>query len=263
MPFFDYYKDYQFEFDVKTPIIVPISGGKDSQATLILALNTGCKTIPIFNDTGWEHPLTYRHLRYLEKTLSIKIVKTKGPKKNETLEQSIVTNKRFPWGTGRFCTSYLKQVATRDWYKNHIYKEGENVEIWYGLRTAESAQRKHKYSGLEPSDLFDMAEIFHDGRWNKKLRKTIKVRLPIITWTTADVFRFLKESGIKHNPLYDQGEKRVGCYPCMLSTKAIHARIFKTDFGKQQLQKIKKLEQIIGKKYEVIDTEEPCQFCKL
>ena len=48
-------------------IIVPVSGGKDSTASLCLAIDkVGVKNVvPVFNDTGWEHPLTYEYLDYL------------------------------------------------------------------------------------------------------------------------------------------------------------------------------------------------------
>jgi len=264
MAFFDFYTDLQFNFPNKTPILVPISGGKDSTATLVLALKTGNPVYPVFNDTSFEHPITYEYLEYLEKRLGIKINKTKGPKGNETLEESILKNKTFPSGRIRFCTMYLKQYALRDWYNNNLYAPTRKVEFWYGIRTAESSQRKHKYSGLEPNDLFDMEELF-PNRYNKKLRDTIKVRLPLITWTREWVFRFLKENEVAYNPLYDEGTNdRVGCYPCMLASSKIQLKMFKTPFGQTQLEKIKQLERRLGKKYEMVDTNKnECQLCKI
>lgn len=43
-------------------IIVSYSGGKDSTACLVLALQTGLPVIAMFNDTKWEHPLTYQYI---------------------------------------------------------------------------------------------------------------------------------------------------------------------------------------------------------
>jgi 3''-phosphoadenosine 5''-phosphosulfate sulfotransferase (PAPS reductase)/FAD synthetase and related enzymes len=60
-------------------IIVSVSGGKDSTAMLLKALEEYPKSqiTPIFCDTGWEHESTYEYLEYLEKALDIKIIKLK------------------------------------------------------------------------------------------------------------------------------------------------------------------------------------------
>lgn len=55
--------------------VVSVSGGKDSAATLKLAINrVGHERVrAIFCDTGNEHPEVYKYLDYLEETLGIKI----------------------------------------------------------------------------------------------------------------------------------------------------------------------------------------------
>ncbi|UYL85451.1 phosphoadenosine phosphosulfate reductase family protein [Acidovorax phage Alfacinha3] len=55
--------------------VISVSGGKDSLATLLIAL-ARCpagSVVPIFCDTGNEHEDTYAYLDYLEKALRIKI----------------------------------------------------------------------------------------------------------------------------------------------------------------------------------------------
>ena len=65
---------------MKTMHVVSVSGGKDSTATLLLALNR----VPrenlraIFCDTGNEHEAVYEYLEYLERTLGIKIDRLKS-----------------------------------------------------------------------------------------------------------------------------------------------------------------------------------------
>ena len=46
-------------------VVIAFSGGKDSQASLIWAVKKfGTKNIiAVFCDTGWEHPLTYQHIK--------------------------------------------------------------------------------------------------------------------------------------------------------------------------------------------------------
>lgn len=235
-------------------VVVPVSGGKDSAVSLVKAINEGHEVYAIFNDTAWEHDITYEYLLYLEKRLNIKIHRTHGGKRGETLVDVIKSVGRFPFGRGRFCTMYLKQYPTRDWYRDKLYKAGQSVQFWYGMRTAESNDRAIKYSGIDESELFDMEDVF-PKIYNKKLRKTIKVNLPIVNWSRKEVFKYLKENGIEYNPLYDEGtNNRVGCYPCMLSGQKVHSRMFLTEFGKKRLEIIKGLEVELGEKYEKYDT---------
>ena len=271
--------EYKRLFGAKKPkkkkdtkgIIVPVSGGKDSAATLLLAIEEIGKefVIPVFNDTGWEHPITYKYLEYLESHLGLKINRTIGGNRRDgtkarTLQELIKSQGRFPFGLGRFCTTYLKQYALRDWYKNNLYSPKDNYEIWFGMRTGESSQRARKYADVSPYELMDMGDLF-PSRYPKKLRATLKVRLPIVDWYTDEVFEYLKDNGVKYNPLYDEGTNdRVGCYPCMLAGKKVQQRMLNTVFGQQRVQEIKDLELKIGQKYEMYDTDQgSCELCNI
>lgn len=60
--------------------VVSVSGGKDSLATLVIAIKRfGLRNIiAIFCDTGNEHELTYDYLAYLERRLGITITRLKA-----------------------------------------------------------------------------------------------------------------------------------------------------------------------------------------
>ena len=60
--------------------VVSVSGGKDSLATLLLAIERfgRHRVIAIFCDTGNEHAIVYEYLDYLEVTLGIKIHRLKA-----------------------------------------------------------------------------------------------------------------------------------------------------------------------------------------
>ncbi len=60
--------------------VVSVSGGKDSAATLLIALERfgHGRVIPIFCDTGNEHRAVYEYLDYLEMALDVRIVRLKA-----------------------------------------------------------------------------------------------------------------------------------------------------------------------------------------
>lgn len=252
-------------------ILVPMSGGKDSTASLLLARENfpDATILPVFNDTGWEHPWTYGYLTYLEEMLKIEVVRTIGGMRRDgadakTLPNLIRAQGRFPFGLGRFCTTYLKQYAMRDYYKNFVYEEGVEWEFWFGMRQDESSGRAKKYAGFHYEDLWDMDDLF-PKRYNKALRATIKVRLPVVEWSTADIFSYIHKCGIDYNPLYREGTNdRVGCYPCMLAGKKVQAKMLATPFGQTRLEEIRQLEKDIGQKYEMHDTDQgSCEICNI
>jgi 3'-phosphoadenosine 5'-phosphosulfate sulfotransferase (PAPS reductase)/FAD synthetase len=247
-------------------ILVPVSGGKDSTACLILAIKRkGTKNvIPVFNDTGWDHPKTYKYLKYLERKLKIKIHSTLGHARGKTLPDLIRSVGKFPFGRGRFCTTYLKQYALRDWYSENLYDGKTQYEFWFGMRQQESSQRAKKYAGMTRNDLFDITDVF-PGRYNKKLSATIQVRLPVVQWSEKKIFNYIEKNGLKKNPLYDEGTNdRVGCYPCMLAGKKVQEKMLATEFGKERLKIIRELEVEIGEKYEMFDTDQgACEICKI
>jgi 3'-phosphoadenosine 5'-phosphosulfate sulfotransferase (PAPS reductase)/FAD synthetase len=249
-----------------TKILVPVSGGKDSQVCMLLAIDkVGIdNVIPVFNDTGWDHPLTYEHIQYMQKFIGKEIHSTSGGKRGKNLVDLIKDVGKFPFGRGRFCTMYLKQYALRDWYKDNLFDGETQYEFWFGMRTQESGQRARKYAGLTSDDLFDMEDLF-PSRYNKKLRATIQVRLPVVEWSEDKIFTYLKTHGMAKNPLYDEGTNdRVGCYPCLLAGKKVQEKMFATKVGQERLKVIKQLEVEIGQKYEMYDTDQgSCEICKI
>ena len=252
-------------------ILVPVSGGKDSTASLLLAIIKHGKEniIAVFNDTGWDHPITYKYLDYLREELDIEIHSTVGPnKKDGTYAADLVSliraQGRFPFGLGRFCTMYLKQYALRNWYRDNLFDGETQYEFWFGMRQQESNQRAKKYAGITVDDLFDMEDLF-PNRYNKTLRATIQVRLPVVDWSETDIFNYLELQGIDRNPLYYEGTNdRVGCYPCLLAGKKVQAAMFATEVGKERLEIIRGLEKELGQKYEMHDTDQgSCEICKI
>ena len=84
------------------------------------------------------------------------------------------------------------------------------------------------------------------SKYPKYLQKMgVMFRLCILNWTTDDVMDYLDG---QHNPLYDAGFPRVGCFPCLASGDAWKEKAFAfDDFGRSQLAKVVVVSAQIGK----------------
>ena len=79
---------------VGTINLVPLSGGKDSQATAIIAHNSGTENIRhVFADTGIEHESTYEHQDYLFRNVCKNLIVWQGTRREESRKRRSLT----PW----------------------------------------------------------------------------------------------------------------------------------------------------------------------
>jgi 3'-phosphoadenosine 5'-phosphosulfate sulfotransferase (PAPS reductase)/FAD synthetase len=217
--------------------LVSVSGGKDSTATLLLAMerHPHDEIRAAFADTGNEHESTYEYVDYLEQATGIKIhhvkadfsdrwqrrieyVRDKWPEKGvplEIVQQALVVlergptgipfldlcilKSRFPSRMAQFCTQELKVLPITEHTLDLIDEFGV-VESWQGVRAEESLNRAKL---PEREDKGGGLTIYR----------------PIHKWTVADVFAIHKKHRIDPNPLYMQGMGRVGCMPCINCSK--------------------------------------------
>ncbi len=223
--------------------VVPISGGKDSQACLELALKDFTKNEirGLFCDTKYEHPLTYKHIEWIAENYGIIIDTVCGG----SVIDKVKKYKRWPGGGSRHCTDELKIRETKIYLKNLAESQGIGFEVWYGMRWDESTERRKRYADKLNNELYPPHEVMRN-KYPKYLAKMgVMFRLPILDWTTAEVFDFL---GGRHHPLYDKGFWRIGCFPCQAAGDAAKEMAYTYDeFGAQQYAEALEVSKYIGK----------------
>lgn len=199
--------------------IVPISGGKDSQLCLELAIAKFGKdsVIGLFCDTQFEHPITYQHIEWMRHYYQVEI-KTLCV---GSVEEKVRRYKRFPSFAVRFCTDELKTRPTKQFLKEW----GKPVEVWYGMRSDESAARGKRYQGKISEELYMPHEVM-PSKYPKYLGKMgVRFVLPILDWTSQEVFSSIFP---RQNELYLHFD-RVGCFPCYAAGDKYKEQAFKFD----------------------------------
>jgi len=197
-------------------IIVPVSGGKDSQLCLQMALKEFGKekVIAVHQSTGYDHPITDKHLIDMENFYGIKIHITKSEKYTDVFD-FVEKVGYFPSSVAKSCTSRLKQQPFAKWLIDNNYCNSGYI-IWMGMRKDESRARGTKYGGWNEDIEITLQDF--SSEYSKNVFANIKVRLPIVDFLEKEVFDELNNASAPINPLYAKGHKRVGCYPCLLAS---------------------------------------------
>lgn len=235
--------------------VVPVSGGKDSQACLQLAVEHfgASSVVGLFCDTRFEHPKTYTHIEFMSRFYGVRIETVSAG----SVDEQCIKHGRFPSGAARFCTDELKMRVSRDWYHDLASSQG-GFEVWYGMRTGESSQRNTRYGHVIDTDLYAPHELF-PVKYPKRLGTLgVRFRLPIVDWSSAEVMALI---GRNANPLYAEGFSRVGCFPCLASGPRSMAKAFgHDDFGRAQSERVIRLSAVVGKD-PMSTSGEPCGVC--
>jgi 3'-phosphoadenosine 5'-phosphosulfate sulfotransferase (PAPS reductase)/FAD synthetase len=238
--------------------IVSVSGGKDSTALLLLAIERETPNLQaVFADTGHEHPQTYQYVQYLnDHVFPIRTVRADFSQQIERKREWVATKwreqgipedrvllaletlkptgnpfldlciwkGRFPSTKARFCSEELKRNPIIEQVQMPLLDQGDEIYSWQGVRADESLARR---------DLPELDEV-GGGLWNYR---------PILKWTAQDCFAMHKKHNIRHNPLYEQGMGRVGCMPCIHARKDELLEISKR--FPQEIERVAQWERIV------------------
>lgn len=235
--------------------VVSMSGGKDSTATALMAIELhgrdACRFV--FADTGNEHESTYSYaLEYLPQALDIKIDVVKADFAQEFATkranlariaagepESAVYGKRkfmYHWTPETAARALDLLVQTGNPFLDLCMVKGgfpsrkrqfctqylkRDPITEYQLDLVEAGWHVESWQGVR-------ADESEARRWLPQyelLGGGMAVYRPILRWNVADVFEAHGAAGIAPNPLYKQGMNRVGCMPCINCSKGELAQI--------------------------------------
>lgn len=204
--------------------VVGFSGGIDSQACARWVLNRfpDDEIVLLNSDAGGnEHPMTTEFIKWysenihpvIELKAKVKDLGTRGTKQGATKERrdkyddnEVMTfdmlaeiKGLFPASKMQFCTEHLKLAPQHRWMKENL--NGKEWRRYTGVRRDESRKRKN-------------ATI---GGWDDYFG--CELIQPITDWTKKMCFDYVEAHGEDFNGLYKLGFDRVGCSPCVNSSK--------------------------------------------
>lgn len=224
--------------------VVPLSGGKDSQLCAELAIKKFNKDelLFLFCDTGYEHPITYKHIEWMSEFYGVQLLWLKSDP--DAVYKLIRKTGCFPTDMMRFCTNELKISRSKFFYSMLARLQGEGFEVWYGMRLGESRQRSERYKDHKFDTLYAPHAMLEN--YPKYLGKMgVRFRLPILDLEEEEVYSIL---GNRKNPLYDLGFDRVGCFPCLAGGDRWKEKAFAFDeIGAQRRIEVIQLGEEIGK----------------
>ena len=228
--------------------IVSVSGGKDSTALYLWALEHERRFLPVFADTGNEAQQTYDYLHELP-------MKTGGPAIRwiKAYTEAVVERKarnllRTFEETGKWGKGEKAVTVTRDKIEQAltVLKPTGNPFLDMSLSRGGFPSHDRRFCTdklkIEPMCKQVYRPLVDSGchvvswqgvRADESPKRSVLPRRsreeaygveyhvfrPLLDWKEHEVFAFIRRHGLEPNPLYAMGASRVGCWPCIFSRK--------------------------------------------
>jgi len=187
------------------------SGGKDSTCLLHLVLEQEPDIDVMYNDTGVEFPETRAFVEEIASAWQINLHVAKPPPGTfwwcvEKYGFPLLGKRTRSWQeikeipgirTSNKCCYYCKEKPSR-----LTCRELGIDLLFLGIMAAEGMVRK--WGWYERGDFYHVAK---EGAW--------KVH-PLSIWTDEDVWEYTRQAELPVWPLYSQGHRRNGCWPCCM-----------------------------------------------
>jgi phosphoadenosine phosphosulfate reductase len=161
------------------------SGGKDSVVIKRLAEMAGVRFDAWYNNTTIDPPELVKFIKVHHAD-----VRWNQPKNGSMMARVATCKKVPPTRAGRWCCEEYKEQG------------GNGRTIIIGVRGSESAGRLRRWS-----------EVSLDA--NKNI-----ATCPIVHWSDAHVWEFIRSEGVPYCSLYDEGWSRLGCVGCPLNPQS-------------------------------------------
>jgi phosphoadenosine phosphosulfate reductase len=174
------------QFTPEEGLYVAFSGGKDSVVLLDLVRKAGVKHDTHYNLTTVDPPELVYFIRKEYPDVQVH-------RPSISMWQLIVEKRMPPTRIARYCCEYLKEG------KGTGNREDGRI-VATGIRWEESV-RRGKRRMVEQCRNHPGKNFLH----------------PIIDWTTADVWFYIRGNNLPYCRLYDEGHKRIGCVMCPMA----------------------------------------------
>lgn len=214
------------EHRYKKPLMVTYSGGKDSQVLVALAERAGINFEVVNSHTTADAPETVYFIREQLKAMEERGIQCSIAmpryKDNPVSMWTLIPQKLMPpTRLVRYCCAVLKENTGRDRF------------IATGVRWAESTNRKKNRGTMEFShrDKEKRIILMGDNDEKRQLFETCNLKgkmtvNPIVDWSDDDVWDYAHSEHLPINPLYCEGQKRVGCIGCPMAGRGGRQREF-------------------------------------
>jgi phosphoadenosine phosphosulfate reductase len=167
------------------------SGGKDSVVVKRLAEESGVKVVWHYNVTTLDPPEIYRFIRSQHHDVI-------WERPTTTFFWELAERNGYPMRDRRWCCALFKEGG------------GSGKVKITGVRWAESYRRLKKWKQIQSWD------PDHRGGQSGNVGFIVN---PVIDWSDADVWRYIRDRELPYCELYDQGFKRLGCVGCPMASK--------------------------------------------